>query len=81
VVAIADRVNGDVTSEPLAGLLTVTLAIAGSARAMRREDAADNLLTIFMKFLFECLHSVKQDSLAARSLNEPNEVSDFSGLL
>jgi hypothetical protein len=51
VVAVAERVNGDVTSELLAGLLTVTPACAGTARITKIDNASDNFWTMLIELL------------------------------
>jgi len=42
-------VNGEVTSAPLAGLLTLTLASAGNAKLANIRTARETLLNICMK--------------------------------
>jgi hypothetical protein len=46
--ALADSVKGDETVLPIAGLLTVTPAKAGTANAVRKSAAAESLLKSFI---------------------------------
>ncbi|HTW61573.1 MAG TPA: hypothetical protein VMD55_07155 [Terracidiphilus sp.] len=51
VAAEADSVNGEDTSELLAGLLTVTPAIAGIATETATEEATKSARVMFIGFL------------------------------
>ena len=51
VNAVAERVNGDETSESLLGLLTVTPARAGTV-ALTTSDIAMDIVRMFMEFSF-----------------------------
>jgi hypothetical protein len=50
-MAVAVRVNGEVTSVLFVGLLMVTLATAGTARATSMEEAKESALKMFIKSL------------------------------
>ena len=47
-LAFAERVNGDVTEAPLAGLATVTVAPAGIANADSNRERIGRFLTMFI---------------------------------
>jgi hypothetical protein len=53
VEAVADKLNGDPTSALFAGLLTVTLASAGTDSVMTSEDTNESFAMIFIGFLCE----------------------------
>jgi len=53
LAAFADSVNGELTVSPVEGLLTVTLAYAGAARAMQR--SMEKYVFIRSAFSFERL--------------------------
>jgi hypothetical protein len=54
LAAVAERVNGDDTPLPLAGLLTTTVAAAGIDRVAVRRRTRGIRLKVMMKYL-ECL--------------------------
>jgi hypothetical protein len=51
LVAIAESLNGDETCSPAEGLLTVTLATAGSVTERESDNMSDKTLRFFMIFL------------------------------
>jgi hypothetical protein len=65
--ADAERVNGEVTSAPLAGLLTVTLANAGKAKLENTRTATETLLNIGMKNPWRC-HGSSRATKSARGI-------------
>jgi hypothetical protein len=72
--AVAERLNGETTSQPLAGLYTVTFAKAGTAHtSSAKKKQAETLMSYFPVHFSEQAHSTYKISLAGAGRAGPNE--------